>query len=194
LPGACPAHLHAPSGGWGEQSRSAKRDVSRERARVARLGTRVIPVWQPKGSFSRNEDHSAGKRRWDTGARVGTFRSAEVDRTHRGRDDHGRYPAHTETRGLARTSRTWRSDAQAATDLERQRCASQLTRSSLPEDTPGSRCVRKPRRDRIRRGAGSGTREVPGPRARSYRYDGRVSGSWTCLSKQGVRSRLWLRG
>jgi len=50
-----------------------------------------------------------------------------------------------------------------------------------------TRAVRdKPRRDRTRRGAGSGTREVPGPRARGHRYDERVSGSWTHPPKPGV--------
>jgi hypothetical protein len=34
------------------------------------------------------------------------------------RDAQARYQARRETRGLARTNRTWRSDAQAATDSE----------------------------------------------------------------------------
>jgi len=61
------------------------------------------------------------------------------------------------------------------------------------ETRTGSDCARKPRRDRIRRGAGSGTREVLGPRARGFRYDGRVSGSWMRLSKPGTSLRLWPR-
>jgi hypothetical protein len=40
------------------------------------------------------------------------------------------------------------------------------------DDELGPSRTRKPRRDRIRRGAGSGTREVQGPRACDCRYDG----------------------
>jgi len=49
-------------------------------------------------------------------------------------------------------------------------------------EIPAHRGMRKPRRDRTRRGAGSETREVSGPRACSNRYDGRVSGPRCRLS------------
>jgi len=54
--------------------------------------------------------------------------------------------------------------------------------------------TRKPRRDRTRRGAGSETREVSGPRAwgRLNRWQGCL-GPWIRLSKPEARSRPWLR-
>jgi len=62
-------------------------------------------------------------------------------------------------------------------DLVRRRCADLLGVFPKRETRAGPRRTRKPRRDRIRRGAGSGTREVQGPRAGDCRYDGRVSES-----------------
>jgi hypothetical protein len=63
----------------------------------------------------REHECSSGKR----------FRSAEVDRTHRGRDARGSLPRRpSDTRGLARTNHGPGHDAQSGGDSERTRCAS----------------------------------------------------------------------
>jgi len=103
---------------FGLVSRSAKKDVSRERARAARLGTRAIPVQGRRKAPCADKE----SQRWEAAKygcsswNVSECRSrsdAPFDR-----DAQARYQARRETRGLARTNRTWRSDAQAATDSE----------------------------------------------------------------------------
>jgi len=117
----------------------------------------------------------------------GTFRSAEVDRTHRRPRRPWALPsAPGHARPGSKETPASRGRASRVMDSERTRCAS--PRHALhTEGMQGSRRARKPRRDRTRRGAGSGTRVVLGPRARDDRYDGRVSGSWTRLSKPETR-------
>jgi len=144
------------------------------------------------GNLAWTLDRNAGRRR-RTGARVGRFRSAEVDRTHLARYDRDGYQAHTETSGLARTDRRRRSDAPTAKHLERQRCAGQR-RVLLYRGTVRLMPRAKASSGSHPEGCGLGDSGSPGPRAHGCRYDGRVSGSWTCLSKPGVWSRLWPRG
>jgi len=133
-----------------------------------------------------------GSLRWETAKHECSswkrFRSANVDRTHRRSRRPRELPSDpADTRDLARRKRRQAFDAQGGVEGERQRCAG--LEAFLQRRCRGiTNRTRKPRRDRTRRGAGSGTREVPGPRARGDRYDGRVSGSRTCPPKPGACS------
>jgi hypothetical protein len=92
-----------------------------------------------------------------------------------GRDARGRYQAHHgHARPRPKESPELRQSA--GEELGRRRCAGPAKPLLIMEERTGPGRTRKPRRDRIRRGAGSGTREVQGPRACGCRYDGRVSG------------------
>jgi len=80
-----------------------------------------VRVRFPRKVAERHSRADQGSQRWETAKQrvleldcFGVQKS--VGRT-LVRDARGRYPAHTDTRGLARTSRTRRSDAQATTDL-----------------------------------------------------------------------------
>jgi len=106
----------------------------------------------------------------------------------------GRSPANpTDTRDLARRKRRQAFDARGAAERERQRCA--ILQVFLPREWLEIRAMRdKPRRDRTRRGAGSGTREVPGPRAHGRRYDEGCPGRGSAPLNQGRPARPWPRG
>jgi len=128
-----------------ERAPSARRKahVRNAKARLAALGSDEARVFE-SGSF---------------GVQKSIGRMAD-------RDARRRYQAPCE---YARSSS--KEDAGGARRAPRHRRASESMRG--PHDMPsnhggtqGSRCARKPRRDRTRRGAGSGTREVQGPRAR----------------------------
>jgi len=80
-----------------------------------------VRVRFPRKVAERHTRADQGSQRWETAKQrvleldcFGVQKS--VGRT-LVRDARGRYPAHADTRGLARTSRTRRSDAQATTDL-----------------------------------------------------------------------------
>jgi len=146
--------------------RGAKEDHSRERARASRLGTRAGPARAPKG-LTRIQSQL----RWETTKHrvlelncFGVQKS--IGRIARSRRPSGATKRTSDTRDLARRKRRRRSDAhqrrQNSGDNDARAKGARLLNGG---QVLGSRCARKPRRDRIRRGAGSGTREVLGPRA-----------------------------
>jgi len=103
-----------------------------------------------------------------------------------GRDPRNARKRKTDRRDLAR-----RSHGGSTKRLRRARTKTVRGPVSTPsnqETLTGPSRTRKPRRDRIRRGAGSGTREVQGPRACDGRYDGRVSESRMRPPKPGTRT------
>lgn len=150
---------------FGRAERGAKEDFSRERARAERLGTRASPARAPKGltriSPLRWETTEHGCSSWNVSECRSRSDASPVA------TPVGATKRTSDTRDLARTKRRRRSDAhQRRLKIERQRCASQGASLLTTETSLGSGDARKPRRDRIRRGAGSRTREVLGPRAR----------------------------
>jgi len=183
-PGACSARLRT-----GEAAR--EEDVRADEHGAARFRDESDPralAERHRSGFGR----CAGKRR-STSARVGTVSEC------RSRSDAspvatpvGATKRTSDTRDLARRNRN-----RPTRWLRRERAKTvrgPSKRLLTTETRTGPSRTRKPRRDRIRRGAGSGTREVLGPRARGSRYDGRVSGSWMRPPKPGASLRLWPRG
>jgi len=133
---------------------------------------------------------SVRERREATKRRVLEWKRFEVQRSIGrivGRDARARSPARADTRGLARRKRPRRADGAAGDGSRANRCAGPTTRSLQGGNAGLTSRAQATRRDRTRRGAGSGTRVVLGPRARDDRYDGRVSGSWMRLSKPETR-------
>jgi hypothetical protein len=183
-PGACSARLRTGGG-------AREEDVREDEHGAARLRDES----DPRAIAERHRTgfgHCAGKRR-STSARVGTVSEC------RNRSDAspvatpvGATKRTSDTRDLARRNRhhptRWRRRQRAKT------VRGPSKRLLTTETRTGPSRTRKPRRDRIRRGAGSGTREVLGPRARGSRYDGRVSGAWMRPPKPGASLRLWPRG
>jgi hypothetical protein len=169
---------------FGRASRRSERDVRANEHGAARLryegGHRTAPRGVARCS-SRWEATTYECSSWNGfGVQKSIGRIA-------GRDARGSYQAHL---GYARPSRK-ESHARRLTRRAARRSGDNGAQtfeapSNHGDATLVSSCARKPRRDRIRRGAGSGTREVPGPRARGDRYDGRVSGSWMHPPKPGM--------
>jgi len=119
---AAPSCLLPPSraSGWAREERET--DVSRERARAARLGRSATCAREHrKGFSSKVAALGNGEPRV---LEFDTFRSAEIDWTHLVRNHRAHARVRPEPRGLARTDRPRRSDVAGATDRERRRCVS----------------------------------------------------------------------
>jgi len=119
---AAPSCLLPPSraSGWAREERET--DVSRKRARAARLGRSVTWAREHRKGFSR-EVAALGNGEPRV-LEFDMFRSAEIDWTHLVRNHRAHARVRPETRGLARMNRPRRSDAAGATDLEQRRCVS----------------------------------------------------------------------
>jgi len=122
---------------------------------------------EPKGERVEFKERCAGKTTKHEGSNWTVSECRSRSERMADRDAHERYQA---PREHARSSS--KDDEAARRRAPRRSIASESLRG--PHDAPsnhggtqGPRCARKPRRDRTRRGAGSRTREVLGPRARS---------------------------